>query len=145
VKRQHRLIQEAREKYKELIEKKRRAQRKSGFLKVLGAITGGVFGAISIVVAAYCPLAAGGLALVGALWTAPMGISASIKAQTATRANGNAMLAQQQCQDASESRAEILSAMEQSVLIEQRMAERLAKLTESESGIRDAALSGMRR
>ena len=145
VKRQHQLIHEAREMHKKLLQKQRRAKKKSGFLKVLGAVTGAVVGAISIVVAAYCPLAAGGIALVGAFWTGSMGVSAAIKDQSAMKAGGNAMLAQQQSQDASEARAEILSVMEQSVLIEQRMGERLAELAESECGIRDAALSGMRR
>lgn len=140
VKRKQHLIQETRERHKALIKKQRRARRKSSSLKFVGIVAGAVVGAVSAVTSLYCPVAAAGFALAGALASGSFGIASARHASSAAKAGGGALRAQERIQDASEARQQILADMEEAVHIEQRMNRRLMELAEGEGRIVDAAL-----
>lgn len=138
--RRQRKMQEARKIHEKMLELKKRASKRSGIAEFFSYVAGAVTAAVSAVVSLYCPPAAIGIGIGGAIVTGSSMVASALENQTATGYQGRAMQADLACQEASEARSEILTAMQESVHVEQKMMERLNELADSEYRIGQSAI-----
>jgi hypothetical protein len=140
-----RAIQEARDAYKTLMKKKRAASTRSIVLRVVSITVGAIMAVVSVVVAIYCPPAVAGVGVAGGLISGSIGFGSAVENNQATTHRANAMLARQEETEAREHTEELLASMEQSVIMERRMAVRLAEMADAEFRANQAALRSMER
>lgn len=127
------------------IQAKIAASNKSGWLKGLGIVVGVSVALVSAVATIYCPPAAAGIAVGGALISGGLGVAGAYSDQDLTRAEGRLLRCKSQREQSLQYQNVILDTLQQAAQAQWTECQRLHALAESMSRIDRCAMDRTRR
>ena len=139
-----RQVEELKRLQVELRQKQAAASAKAGICKIFSAVIGGLVAAVSAVVTIYCPPAAAGVALGGALISGSIGIGGAQLDSRAVQAKAAEIRAGSGLEQAGQERLELLGALEQLAVADRRAGEAVRNWIDSDSDIRGAVTGAAR-